>query len=118
MTQNTRRQAALMALSRGLTVGSAAAQAQVSERSLYRWMREPDFAAELRQAQAEVMAAHERRLAGLLPRAAEVLGELLESESEHQRRMAAEAVHGLYARFADAASINERLASLEREMGL
>lgn len=74
----TKQRAAVLALLTEGDASKAAAVAGVSRQSLYRWMKDPAFAAALRTAEAEALRGLSRRLAGLGDAAANALQDALD----------------------------------------
>ena len=81
LTTNQRK--ALAALLAEPTVRDAAKRAGLGETTLYRYLRDPDFTAELRQRQDEILTATTSALAGLSQDAIGALGEALTLLSDH-----------------------------------
>lgn len=67
------RGSAISALMTAPTLAAAAAQSGVSESTLARWLKDTEFAGELRQAQTDLIASSSRILAAAMPTAAGVL---------------------------------------------
>ena len=78
LTLNAKQRAAIVALLTTGDVTKAATAAGVSRESLYRWLRDPRFKAELRQAEGDAMRGLARRLAGLGDLAADSLSDALD----------------------------------------
>ena len=91
----TRKKRAVLALLEHGAVARAAEECGISRNTLYRWLREPLFSQALSEASGHQVAEASRRLDGLLMRAVGELEKLLDSRSEHQRRLA---VHSTSAR--------------------
>ena len=53
---------ALVALLQSRTIGDAATAAQISERQLMRWLQQPEFISELRQAEEDIISDAVRAL--------------------------------------------------------
>jgi hypothetical protein len=105
------REPAALALARGSTVKDAAAVAGVSERAVALWKLDPPFQARVEELRAELFAAAVGRLAGHHGKAADRLGELLDSADENTRLKAARAILELGPRLREhcdlAAAVNE-----------
>jgi transposase-like protein len=99
------------------SVARAAAECGIARQTLYKWMREPEFASALRRASGEQVETVSRRLSALMLRAVDELERLIDSGSEHQRRLAAEAVlsHGI--RLRELTELEQRIANLEFRLG-
>ena len=65
-------------LAAGSSIRATADTIGVSERSIRRWLRQPEFAAALREAEKEVWNATVRKLRALGERAVRALGRVLE----------------------------------------
>lgn len=73
----------------GVTVDACAARLSIDRATAYRWLTRPDVKAALAEGQAAGRDVAAGILAGLAPRAADVLGELLDAEDPHVRVRAA-----------------------------
>jgi len=109
-----RKKRAILALVEHGAVSRAADVVGVTRQTLYRWMREPLFRAELQAATGSQVAEASRRLDGLLMRAVDELERLLDSESEHQRRLAVDSILSHAARLRELVDIEERITVLEQ----
>ncbi len=111
--------ALLLALACGATVETAAKQCQVSDRTVYRRMKDADFRTRLQDVRAEMV----RRAAGMLTAAAgEAVRTLLslqkESVSPAVRLGAARAVLELGMKLREVADLETRIAALEAQLGV
>lgn len=79
LTRGQRR--AIPALLECATIAEAAEQAEVGERTLYRYLADPQFKRALRQWQAKVIAESAAALIGSRPKAIETLLEALDDET-------------------------------------
>jgi HEAT repeat protein len=113
---NAKRAAVILLLASGQTASAAAAQAKVGVRSVYRWQAEESFAAEVRQARAELFARGAAVLAGGMFEAAEVLRALLKSQSETVRMAAARQVLQLAADLRRETDTEETIAELRERL--
>ena len=112
-----RRQRAIAALMTHPNVRSAAEACGVGGRTLYRWMSDPEFAAQLAAAEAELVDQTARRLLALTDDAIRSLAQLLVgSEDDSVRLRAAVAVLDQTARWREATAIERRLAIIEKEL--
>ena len=75
-----RQTAAIAALLNTGKVTDAAAAGGVTTKTIYAWLREPDFSAALRAAEADALRGLSRRLAGLGEAAADALRDALDEE--------------------------------------
>jgi hypothetical protein len=121
MAQQPRKKAEdvlLLALACGATVEAAARQCQLSERTIYRRLAEPDFRRRLQALRADMV----QRAAGLLTAAAvEAVKTLLDLQKASApfavRLGAARAVLEIGVKFREMADLEERLAALEEQLG-
>lgn len=114
MSLSPRKQRAVLALVESSSVAAAAVASGVSRQTLYRWMREPEFATMLRQASGERVEQASRELTAMMSKAVEVLHALLESGSEHQRRLAADSIITNAIRLRELVELESRIVELEK----
>ena len=107
-------QRAIPALLGNKTVEQAAQQAGVSTRSLYRWLAEPVFAAALRSAEGELLAAAVRSLAGLQAEAIATLHSALSAPKVADKIKAATALLNYGVQLRQTYVLEQRLAALEQ----
>jgi biotin carboxyl carrier protein len=108
----------ILALASGESVKDAARLANVSERTVYRRLRNESFAQRVNQARTSMLQQAVGRLARAVPKASEVLDKLLDSASERVRLQAAKAVMDCSVKLGDAVSYEQRLGSLEAMMNM
>ena len=119
MGKNVQRQAALDALITGATVKQAAEAAGVSSKTVYRWLDEPGFAAEIAEARRvitnNIMAAVKSKAV----QATAVLGEIMENQnaSPYARVLAAKTVLDATFKVIEQAEIIARIEALEAATG-
>ena len=112
---DSRRARALAALMTSGTVKSAAALSGVGERTLHRWLRDPEFAAQLAQVEAELVDAAARRLLSLTDGAIRSLEQLsVGAEDDGVRLRTAVAILDQAARWRESVSIERRIFALEQ----
>ena len=112
---DSRRARALAALMTSATVKSAAALSGVGERTLHRWLRDPDFAAQLAQVETELVDAAARRLLSLTSEAIRSLAQLSAgAEDDGVRLRTAVAILDQAARWRESVSIERRISFLEQ----
>ena len=112
---DSRRARALAALMTSATVKSAAALSGVGERTLHRWLRDPDFAAQLAQVETELVDAAARRRLSLTSEAIRSLAQLSAgAEDDGVRLRTAVAILDQAARWRESASIEKRVVALEQ----
>lgn len=102
-----------------LTTGNitaAALAADVNRNTLYRWMRDETFAAELQTAEAEAVQGLSRVLAGLGDSAAAALKDALDSGQKITVRLrAAEIVTDRLLKIRELVELEQRIAALEQQ---
>ena len=122
MGPTTRRQVsrtqACAALVRGATYAEAGRAGSVSERTVARWMREPDFARSVSDGRAELLCVLSGTLAAAAPDAVRVLLELMTSEVAVERHRAAQQVLTWSSRTRRDGELEQRLLEIETELGL
>jgi len=96
------------------TITAAAERAHVQPKTLYRWLRQPAFTAELRRAQGERIDQAAARLTGGLDQALDELERLMTSaQSETVRRQAATEWLNRVHQFVELRDIEARLTAIE-----
>lgn len=116
LTPAQRRTLAALLVSRN--PAQAATAANVSERSVRRWLTDPAFAAALRGLEAEAIAHATRRLAGGTQAALDAILDIMQNEDAppgHRLRAAALWLDA-HLRYREIAEFAERLAELEARM--
>ena len=92
VTENTlrpRQVAAIAALLATGKIGDAATAGGVSTKTIYQWLKQDAFKAELRAAEGEAMRSLSRRLAGLGELAADALKDALDAKQPMAMRLRA-----------------------------
>lgn len=107
------REAAVAALLSHPTHEAAAKAAGVSESTLARWLREPTFAAAVREARRRALEQALGTLSAATAEAVETLRACLGAEGEAVRLRAAVAVLEHALRGAEVADLEQRIAALE-----
>lgn len=105
---------AAVLLAGGLSLRQTAKRVKVGERTLYRWSRDPNFAAEVAQLRAAMLRRGAGQLARLIGRAVKTLKELLESDDERIQLGAASRVLEQATRIIEMAELERRLQALEQ----
>ena len=97
------------------SIAEAALAAQVSERTLGRWLNEPAFRSALSAAEGELLDCATRRLLGLQDKAIETFEDVLDSEDATQalRLRAAEMVLTYLLKIRELRNLESRLVALE-----
>lgn len=109
----------LASLLGGLSVAQASKNAGVTDRTVYRWLSDPSFQAELRRREQEVVERTTRRLLALAETALDGLQLVLEepgSRGAGVRLRAVQVSLEQFLKFRDVFDIEERLSRLERQV--
>lgn len=111
---------AVEALCSGSTVKLAAAQAAVSEKTLYKWLKEPDFQQALSARKTEIFTSVESLVTGSMLHAVATLRQICtDTEAPPATRVsAARAILESGLRVRELYTIEERIAALEKAAGL
>jgi len=112
-TKERLREVAIGALLTNPTHEAAAKAAGVSESTLARWMRDPTFAAAVREARRRALEQALGALSAATAEAVETLRVLLGAEGEAVRVRAAVAILDHALRGAETQDLEERIAALE-----
>jgi transposase-like protein len=113
---SAKREAAALALARGLTFAGAALEVGVSERTLYRWREDKTFSGRIHQIRADLFAQAAGKLSQLAGKAAERLGELVDSDNPAVALGACRTVLEAGLRLREALDLEERLTALESHL--
>ena len=114
-----KQEAAVRALLTSKNVGEASGAVGVSERTLYRWLADPDFRAALSVAEGDLLDAATRRLLTLQDDAIGAFEDVLTGGpdvTDTARLRAAQAVLDYLLKLREMRSIEERLAALEAKV--
>jgi len=95
---------------------AAARLAHVGRTTLYAWLREPAFRAELKRRQNEIFDAALARLKSLVGNAVNGLGELVKAESESVKRAACRDILDAALKVKELHEIDERLTEIEKHL--
>lgn len=103
-----------------MTKSQAAAAADVTPRTLRRWLADPSFRTHLTQASDQALTDATHRLTGSLEDALTVLAELMANRDEKAttRLRAASIIIARTLQFAELKAITERVAALEDKLGI
>ena len=109
---------AIAAMLQSKDVRDAARIANVSERTLFRWMKDDAFRSAMKEAESQAIAQVMRRLSNLCALALDVLEKEMESDlaKESVRVRAADVVLAKVHTFKELNDFDERLAALESRM--
>lgn len=114
-----RKELTIIALLQQPTIGQAAAQAEVSERTLWRWLQDPDFQREYREARRQALNHAITRLHQRAAEAAETLAAIMaDPENPATTRInAARSILEFGFKGSELAELEERLEKLEEKAG-
>lgn len=106
---------AIIALLSEPTLRAAASSAGISESTLWRWMRDPEFRVAYRRARQEVLERATARLAALVDAAVKALGEIVADRtvSPNVRVSAASRIVDFALKAAEIEEVQARLERLE-----
>jgi hypothetical protein len=104
---------AIQALMRSRTYSEAAEAAGVSRVTLYRWLKDDLFNAELSKQKNELIKRSSRKLAGSLDLAVDVLIDLLKTKNPQIRRLTAVNLIEYSIKTNDITDIEKRIKALE-----
>lgn len=116
LTSNQKR--ALAALLSSRTIADAAAKCDLSERTIYKYLTDPDFRDELRQQQDRLLAAAVASLAGLAGKAVATLEKIMDCDEspEQARNRAALGVLDQLRKMSQQLLLEDRVADLEARL--
>jgi len=108
----------LQALLQAKSIREAAGLTHISERTAWRWLRDPAFRAELRRVQDEALAQAARQAVGTFGEALETLRDVMARPSApaSARVAAARAVLEVGLRLAETLDLAERVRELEEKV--
>jgi hypothetical protein len=111
------REAAALAIARGMSVKSAAQETRVGRRTLHRWLKEdPSFQLRVNELRAEFFSRTAGCLSELTGQAVDTLRELLASADEKVRLQAARTIFEAAGNFRDMTEWSARLSALEQRL--
>jgi hypothetical protein len=111
---STKQNKAIAALLQSRTLAEAADMAEVGERTVSRWLGEPDFEAALRDAEGQAIAEAVSMLAGLQSEAVKTLQKMMQNaRSESVRLSAARACLDFNLKVRELHTLEERIQHLE-----
>ena len=116
---SNRQKAVLSYFLEGATVAQASENAGVTERTIYRWLNEPGFKAELKAGEQAVLERTTRRLLALTETALDSLEQVLSepaARGSSVRLRAVQVALEQLLKFRDVFDIEERLSRLERQV--
>ena len=104
---------AIQLLMRSLSVAEVARDTGVNRVTIYRWLKNDLFNAELDKRKNELIKRSSRKLAGAMDQAIDVLIELLKSKNQNVRRLSAGNLIDYCLKFSDITDIEKRIKALE-----
>jgi len=110
---NSRKNKALAALISEPTIKGAAEVAGIGERTIYQYLSDAEFRAELANAESELLANANRILIKGQEIALKILMDVMENSTDNNRRLAAVSWLELTLRLRELVSIEERIKKLE-----
>lgn len=117
MTQNvTRKARAIEALGAGLSVTDASEKADVSRKTLYRWLDDDDFKSQVLERQNETLERVSKRLSALALQGLETLSKLMTSDDESIRLRASSSVLSRFTEILELLRLEKRLEVLEGQV--
>lgn len=111
----TNQRRAIESLLTNQSVAAAAAAAGVSRNAIYKWRRRPEFAAALREAEADALAAVSMGLASLGEKAIAALADALGGDNLRLRVRVADIVLGRMLQWRELVDFEARLTRLEEQ---
>lgn len=116
--QESRLLALIVALASGESVREAARLSGISERTIYRRLKEDAFIQRVNQARTAMIQQAVGRLAQSSAKASQVLEKLLDSSSERIQLQTAKAIFDSSIKLGEALMYEQRLASLETKLNM
>lgn len=115
VTLKPRQQIAITALLTGSNIEQAAETANVSERTLRRWMKEDGFIRALDQAQADLLRQASRKLSNLLTDGVDGLGDLLKTANlaPMERLRIIQTILQVFPKIHESVTVEDRLDRIE-----
>jgi transposase-like protein len=111
-----RQEAAALALAGGRQVKAAAEAVGIGERTLHRWRESATFRSREQELRSELFGLAVGRLCELTGKAADRLGELLDSKTETVALGAAKAILEAAQRLRETTELTDRMDALERQL--
>jgi len=114
LTARQRRFLPILLASRNHT--EACEAGRIGRDTLYRWLKDPAFAAEVDRQRDELAAEGLALLAKNTVKAVEVLVELLDTKDGHLRRLAAVSILGQHTKFRELDELTRRIEAIEERI--
>jgi len=116
-TLTPRQQRAISAMMDSRNMADVAFKAGISERTLYRWLRDPNFISAVRKAQGEAINDMAREFLAVRPVVINGLEKLaVKARSEAVQLRAIQIMGDFILRLHEISSVNDRLEELERRV--
>ena len=112
-TLSEKQMKAIQLLMRSLPVAEVARDTGVNRVTIYRWLKNDLFNAELDKRKNELIERSSRKLAGAMDQAINVLIDLLKSKQQNVRRLAAGNLIDYCLKFSDVTDLEKRIKALE-----
>lgn len=114
--ETDKREILMDALLHSPDVSNAAKQADVSRSTVYRWLRDPDFADEVKQRRNAMLDAAIESIKCHSQNAANTLASMLDSKDERLRRMAAKDLLDYSFKILEGRDVLERIEAIEETL--
>jgi len=117
LTQNdTKKGRAIEALGHGLSITEASEKADVSRKTIYRWLDDDDFQGQVLERQNAVLERVSKRLSSLALQGLDTLSELMNSDDEGIRLRASSSVLSRFTEILELLRLEKRLEVLEGQV--
>ena len=118
MSRSRKTDSILQALLANHTIREAAAAAQVTERTIYEYLRDPDFKADYQTARDDIIRGTANNLRNRMNEAVDVIATIMRDDAApyRERRAAACAILEHGAKYTETLDILERMKTLEDKM--
>jgi len=104
---------AIELLMQSYSPGEVAAEVGISRVTVYRWIKQESFQAELSKRKNDLLEAAARKLSGAADQAVEVLIQLLESKQPNVRRLSVGMILDYSIKFSELSDLESRIKVLE-----
>jgi hypothetical protein len=115
-TPDPKRERVAVLLAGGMATKHAAAEARVGERTVHRWLEEPEFTRLVSRYRGRLVAETLGKLANIGGKAVETLADALGSDNDNVRVRAAIGILDQLVRIREATELEERMTELEGRM--
>jgi len=104
---------AIELLMKSYSPGKVAVEVGISRVTVYRWLKDDQFQAELSKRKNDLLEAAARKLSGAADQAVDVLIQLLESKQPNVRRLSVGMILDYSIKFSDMRDLESRIKALE-----